>query len=173
MIGIHKVIRAIVYAKTKEEALNKAKEIFEKLCNEKIYDYYTTFDDDNSTISGKARWGNLPAVVSANSKKGKQLINEGMEATYKEFKHYLHKIKEVLLKFTTEQLFEAKLERYFFGCVSGYAGHTIWLYDQHGEGITNFGHLSNILNKWKNFYKKAQNPYRNQKIWVVPADVHY
>jgi len=183
---MHMVIRAIVYAKTEDEALKKARKIFEQLC-ETEFDYFTLFNDDTSTVSGKARWGELPVVAKADSKEGKRLIAEGMEATKREFLDSVAKIKNSLEKYSAEELFEMEgfseedLDKFGIdfrhNCYRAgmYRGYLIWLYDDDGEGIRTPKHLKRVLEKWKSIYedKGKENPYKDLDIWVVPADVHF
>lgn len=177
---MHMVIRAIVYAPTREEGLSKAKSIFENMCGEgRVFDYFTSFDDDSSPVSGPKRWGKLPVIAEADSKEGKKLINQAMKYTFENFFEAMKLIKKNIRKFSDKELFEENVKddmfRYRCYCVGEYRGPNIWLYDNDGEGIRNYGHLRNVLNKWKSVYKneKKPNPYENDKIWVVPADVHY
>jgi hypothetical protein len=180
------VIRAIVYAKDEEEALDKAREIFDKLVEDKYFDYYTTFDED-SPMSSKNRWGSLPVVAEANSPEGKKLIDDGMNFAWSEFKECMKKIRSVLDRFDDEEIFEEevldktkkvelKLDgnkdleldlsmiRYYFYCCSEYDYHSIWLYDNSGLPITKRSRLKKVLEK--------PNQHGN-KIFVVPADVHF
>jgi len=169
------VIRAIVYAKDEEEALDKAKEIFSDLVEQRYFDYFTTFDEDGCGISGRDRWGDLPVVAPADSEVGKKLIEEGMELTWQEFQESLHVIKKCTKEKTAEKLFEDMRFRYACYHIGAYKGADIWLYDDDGEGIQNRDHLNNVLTKWKVIYedKGIENPYRDCNIWVVPADVHF
>lgn len=43
------------------------------------------------------------------------------------------------------------------------------------DGITDEDHPENVLTKWKCLYedKGRENPHKEQKIYVVPADVHH
>ena len=51
---MHQIIKAILYANSEEEALDKAKSIFENLCGDgQAFDYYTLFNED-IPVSGKA-----------------------------------------------------------------------------------------------------------------------
>jgi hypothetical protein len=184
---MHQVIRAIVYADNKEEALDKAKGVFERLCGEDghTFDYFTTFDDNSSEMSGPARWGKLPVVALANSKEGKKLIDDGMKWIRQTYMENLQKAKEMIKNYSDEELFEEKIldsktqvvqrltntnhnlsmARYYFYCVGEWKGSNIWLYDNDGEGIRNSGHLKDVLNKW--------GEHKDKKVYVVPADVHY
>ena len=83
---MHMVIRAIVYGEIKKEAFEQARSVFERLCeNQSPFDYFTTFDENGLGVSGKDRWGKLPVIVLADSKKGKELIQKGFNLTKKSF----------------------------------------------------------------------------------------
>lgn len=179
---MHMVIRAIVYAKTKEEAMKKAHEVFSTLAGEdgQPFDYYTTFDDTEAKVSGRARWGAIPYCVQASSKTGKELIKQGMQATYREFIKNMKIIRKVLAKQSNRQIFESQQwDRYMIKYRLRAAGecrgcHT-WLYDNEGEGIRSSEHLRNVLSKWRCLYEEQgkTNPYKDDKVWVVPCDVHF
>lgn len=179
---MHQIIRTIVYAKTKENALEEAERVFGGLCGEdKVFDYYTLFNDNTSKVSGKARWGELPPVVLAKGKEGKKLINEGFETTKKSFMDNIKSIKKLINNFSDEELFEGKSKektkeeinlymfKFYCHCAGMYKGIEIFLYDSDGEGIRDSRHLKNALNKWVSV---VGNKYKDLKIWVIPADVH-
>jgi len=189
---MHMVIRAIVYAHNEEEALNKARGIFEKLCGDEgqPFDYYTLFDED-SPIAGKNRWGNLPVVARADSPEGKKLIDYAMRVTKKEFMDNMAEIREGLLNLTDEELFNEELGpnaiairaldqsehigfsydpsmiKFSMRQVGAYVGPSVYLYDNDGEGIRTPKHLNNVLNKW------GADEYKDLDVFVVPADVHH
>ena len=166
---MHMVIRAIVHALTDKAALSEAQEVFEELCNSGIFDYYTTFETAESKVSG----GNLPAVVRADSKAGRKLIEEGMNSTKSDFLRRIEVIKNAVNDFSAEELFEMEdddfysfsIKKYGGGLrynaynIGRYRGHPIWLYDSDGEGIHTPGHLKRAL--------------KDKDIWVVLADVHF
>ena len=177
---MHMVIRAIVYANDEEEAMERARDVFDSLCEDHIFDYYTTFDEDEP-MSGRARWGDLPVVAKADSPEGITLIDGGMEATKKEFMNYISRIRRILDEYTDEELYEAKYDSFYndirFNArqLGQRRGTTIWLYDHEGAGITTPDHLKDVLSKWRRIYedKGKENPYdKDKEIWVVPADVH-
>jgi len=182
---MHMVIRAIVYAKNKEDALAKAANVFDGLTeNQDPFDYYEMFNTAGSVVSGRGRWGALPAAVKADSKAGKKLIEEGMKSTWDEFKEAIKAVREGISTGTDEKLFEDKdvktnnmtgMFKYFCGLIGQYSGSAIWLYDHDGEGIRDREHLANTLSKWKCVYedKGQENPCKDLSVWVVPADVHY
>lgn len=199
-IKMHQVIRIIVYAEDKINAREKAETILEHNLvgeNGEPFSYGTFFDDDSSTMSGKARWGNLPSVVLADSKEGKKLINDGMKFTKNEFLENLKKVREFIEKYSDEELFEGEnldsrkliikelsdkkekddisMAKYYFLCIGQYTGSHIYLYDNDGSGIRDNKHLKNVLEKWNSLYDKEgkESPYKNLKIFVIPIDVHY
>ena len=187
---MHMVIRVIVYADEEEEALSEAKSVLDELCGDgKPFDYYTTFDDKDSPMSGPGRWGPMAPASRADSPEGKHLIDEGMSYTKNEFMENISKVREVLGFFSDEELFNKEMGEeasltlklkndedltrdfnvfgYYCHCLYRNPGADVWLYDQDGDAIGDPGHLKNVLNKW-------DDPKRADKaIFVVPADVHY
>lgn len=209
---MHMVIRAIVYALNEKEALDEARVVFDSLCGDRDpFDSYTMFDDDFSTVSGKARWGALPAAVLADSDDGKKLIREGMEAAEQELRDTLDRVRHGLKYLSNDDIWnnadkretappfvrkivpladllppegppetyndnlplEAGILRYLMSHAGEYAGSSIWLYDNHGDGITNPEHLERVLNKWDDLYEEEHSPYKGLNVYVVPADVHH
>jgi hypothetical protein len=193
---MHKVIRIIVFAKTSEEALTKAKELFEKELVPRPFDYGAFFDDNESTMSGKARWGSLPAVARADSNEGKQLIQDGIDATKRDFQDNITCIREVLSLYSDEEiwhqeildknkkmlevieeddkrnkLFNLRMFKHFCFKLGDY--YDGWLYGNDGELINDEEHLKNVLDKWKTLYEaKKKDPYKGLDVWVIPVDIH-
>lgn len=177
---MHQIIYAITYAKSKEEALDCAEEIFTKLCEDQYpFDYYTLFNENDAPASGKARWGEMISVTLANSKEGKKLVNDGMKATRSSFYNNIKEVRSRLEKYTDKELFNEKdndgMFKYYMHCAGSYEGHEIFLYDNDGAGIRNEKTLRNVLNKWDCLYKKEKsgNPHKNLNVYVIPCDVHY
>jgi len=185
---MHQIIRVLVFANDKEEALSNAGEVLDNLCeNNRVFDYYSLFTDEDSTeVSGKGRWGDLPEAVLASSKEGKKLIEDGINYTKKEFIDNLKKIKRMIKKFSMEDLFNERsnkstkndkfdlsMFKHWLYLAGMYQGTAIWLYDQNGDGIKDAGYLKNVLDKWEcNYDKNEKNPDIDKDVWVVPADVH-
>jgi hypothetical protein len=178
---MHQVISAIVYAEDKEEALDNAKGIFDGLVEEGVFDYYRTFDEDGSGISGRDRWGDLPVCAEADSQEGKKLIDDEMKYTKDEFMENIKKIRETLSKFSDEDLFsrdednsDVNLFRYHCYWIGQHKGTSVWLYNDDGDGIRSEEELNRALDKYVDLYKEEgeENPYTDDTVWVVPADVH-
>ena len=185
---MHYVIRALVYAETPEEAIQTAKDnVFEKLVDPEYntgFDYYTTFDHEGSCVSGKGRWGDLPAVVKADSKEGKRYIKEGWKYMCREQKYHMDKIRKWLKKGGTlhdlrsgdYKRTDGDMMRYHFNRIGQYAGDSYLLYDNAGDAIADKRHLKNVMEKWDSIYgdkeKYVRNPYESLSTYVVLADIH-
>ncbi len=195
----HQIIKIICYSKNKEEARAKAEEILNNnlVGEDKSFDYGTFFDEESS-VSGKSRWGNITPVCLADSKKGKQLIKDGMKATKDSFIEHIKIIRKLIDFYSDEELFDEELKdtkrkiilsleenedkelkdisQFKIRCfwLGQYRGSEIFLYDDDGEGIQNTKHLKDALNKWKCIYEDEgkENPNKNNQIWVIPIDVH-
>jgi hypothetical protein len=160
-----------VYAKSGAEALGRAKEIFEGLVEQGEFDYYHTYEDEPDLLP----------PVRADSPEGKRTIEEGMNAYKYWVMTALKEIRQVLAKYSDEQIFNRTLDNkelfmFDYNChlVGAYEGFPVSLYDDDGEGITTPEHLNDALSKWKCLYedKGVPNPHKDDDIWVVEADVH-
>ena len=168
---MHMIIRNVVYANSKKEALSVARENFEKLCKgQDLFDYYDMFDD-----GGSSYWGDrCPEIALLNSPEGRKMIVDGWSATLRDMRQHLREIKKLTEgKKVTEIMRDIRKDwlQYHYHSVGEYYGSSVWLYDNDAEGIKDRGHLNNVLSKWRDsdFYKK----YKDKKVYVVPADVHY
>jgi hypothetical protein len=59
---MHMVIYALVEASTHDDALATGKSVFDRLVGADphagaVFDYYVTFDEEDTSVAGKARWG--------------------------------------------------------------------------------------------------------------------
>lgn len=182
---MHSLIRMIVYADTKEQALEIAKENGLKLCERNYFDSYSCFDNDFAI----SRWGKMIPVVKADSKIGKKLIKEGMKYTKNKLMEHLKFIRELLNKYSDEEIIEQEVTdvrkkilaglsdegmkkeqsellmvTYNFNCFGQYSGGGIFVYDADAEGIRTQAELRKVLECYN----------RSKKIvWVVPMDTHF
>lgn len=164
---MHMVIRAIVYAKSEEEALDNARSTFESLVNDNTFDYYQMFDDEGTPVSGKGRWGEIPAVALASSEEGKKLIEDAIKYTEDEFDYAFKGIKESIDKPRAELMADFGSFRSWCYIIGQYNGSSVWLYDNDGCGIRCVETLGRVLNKWDS------DEYKDLNVYVVPADVHH
>jgi hypothetical protein len=164
---MHMIIRNIVYADSKSEALSVARQNFENLCeSENTFDYFDTFE------GGSSYWGDkYPEVALSESRKGRKMIVGGWKATLKDMRRNLKSIIKLTQgKKVTEIMRDIRQNwlQYHFKSVGDYQGESVWLYDHDGEGIKDRKHLDKTLNKWDD-----NKDYKGMKVYVVPADVHY
>ena len=168
---IHQLIRLIVYAEDKQTAIAHARSNLQRLTSSgEPYDYFVTFEEDEPTngVAGKDRFGDLPAAVEADSEKGQKLVEEGWESQKKAYEKALEKIKNFfestdntmdIVETTQDGLIRHQMMK-----LGRYRGYPVFFYDHSGSGLTTRDDLDSAL--------EAPNT-ENQKIWVVPADIHF
>jgi hypothetical protein len=160
------VIYALVEASTHNDALATGKTVFDRLVgadphSSAVFDYYVCFDEENTTVAGKARWGDLPAAAPVDSDDGQDLLDQGWEATKEEFERNLERVKEAIDELSDEEIMrDENLSRHAFHQVGAYDGPSVFLYDQHATGIWHRGQLDRLLEE-------------SEDLWIVPADVHF
>ena len=163
------VIYALVEASTENEALAAGKTVFNRLVGAEphscaVFDYFVTFDEEDTTVAGKARWGDLPTAAPINSEEGGELLDRAWDATKEEFQRNLDRVKEALDELSDEAIMrDEDLARHAFHQVGAYEGPSIPMYDQHAQGIRHRDQLERVLEEDED----------SQTLWIVPADVHF
>ncbi|WP_136591337.1 hypothetical protein [Salinigranum halophilum] len=163
---MHMVIYALVEASTHDDALATGKSVFDRLVGADphavaVFDYYVTFDEEDTSVAGKARWGELPTAVPVDSDDGQDLLERGWEATKEEFERNLNRVKEAIEEFSDEEIMrDEDLARHAFHQVGAYDGPSVFLYTQHASGIRHREQLDRILEE-------------SEDLWIVPSDVHF
>ncbi|GAB7010953.1 hypothetical protein JCM31271_28960 [Halorubrum trueperi] len=163
---MHMVIYTLVEASTHDDALATGKSVFARLVGADpdagaVFDYYVTFDEEDTSVAGKARWGELPTAAPVDSDDGRDLLDRGWEATKEEFERNLERVKEAIDELSDEEIMrDEDLARHAFHQVGAYDGPTIFLYTEHGTGIRHRGQLDRLLEE-------------SEELWIVPADVHF
>ena len=151
MFKMHMVIYALVEASTENEALAAGKAVFNRLVgadlhSPAVFDYFVTFDQEDVTMAGKARWGDLPTAAPVNSGEGGELLERGWNATTEDFQRNLDRVKEALDELSDEAIMrDEDFARYAFHQVGAYEGPSIPMYNQHAQGIRHPGQLDLIL----------------------------
>jgi len=171
---MHAIIGVIVYARTKEEAFDKAEDIVKGLAEcEQPFDSYSSFREE----CARNRWGDLPPVARVMSEGGIRIIDRLWGRTIEIFQKHLSAMKREgdRLGWNWKKLREDRVFRYNCYMVGQYRGRAIRLYDNDGEGIRTLDHLRDALEKGKCLYEKRgkTNPYADLDVWIVPFDVHY
>lgn len=173
---MHQLIYGLVYESTHADGLERAKhDVFQPLVEERVFDYFVTFEEDGHGVAGRDRWGELPAVVQADSRHGQQLINRGWNATVQEYRRGFTRVEDFLAEYEPREFWtDADLYTRYqldFHRIGEFHGPGTFLYDQDGEGIRHEAHLEHVQNYWQEHHSEAF--YENQDLYVVPADVHY
>ena len=163
---MHQIIYALVEASTRDEALAVGRSVFDRLVGTSpeygaVFDYYVTFDDDSTSVAGKARWGELPIAEPIDSDSGQELLERGWEATKQEFERNLERVREGIQDFDTEAIMrDQELIRHACYNLGAYRGPSVFLYDEFADGVRHREHLDRVLET-------------GGQMWIVPADVHY
>ena len=163
---MHIVIYALVEASTHNDALATGKTVFDRLIGadphaSAVFDYYVTFDENDTTVASKARWGDLPTAAPIDSDDGQDLVGRGWEATKEEFERNLERVKEALDELSDGEIMrDEDLARHAFHQVGACDGPTIFLYNEYANGIRHREQLDRILEE-------------SEELWIVPADVHF
>lgn len=150
---MHMTIRLIVPGEDREDAVDTARMALDRLTEREIFDYYTVISINKDR---------KPYAVKADSKTGKKLIKDGMDATERDFMFTLQAIKKVITEKSDQALREDRGFRYHCSLVGQYAGSSVWVYDKNDEGVRTLTDLHNLLNGDD-----------RAPMWVVLADVHY
>lgn len=167
---MHMLINSIVYSKNEKDAILRAKDVFNSLIKEDIFDYFCLFNDNWASN----RWGKLPLIANIKSNEGKKLVGNGFKNTLDYFKENITYIRNALNQHSDIELmndsgFKRKAEY-----LAQNRGYSVYLYDDNGFPIITANHLKNVLTKWKCLYEdeNKHSPYKYYEIYVVPADVH-
>jgi hypothetical protein len=163
---MHMLVYALVEASSQEDALSNATTVFDRLVGARaqsraVFDYYTTFDDTESSVSGPARFGDLPVAARVDSEIGQALLERGWAATKQEFERHLERVRAGLDQYSVEEIMrDEDLVRHACHQLGAYEGSMIFLYDEHATGIRHRDQLDRVLDD-------------TEDCWIVPADVHY
>ena len=163
---MHMIVYTLVDAPSRDSALSAGRITFDRLVGADpnvaaVFDYYVTFDEEDTTVAGPARWGDLPVVARVDSDDGERLLDRAWDATEAEFERNLNRVKEALENHTDEAIMRNEdLTRHAFHQVGAYDGPSIPLYDEYARGIRHRDRLDRILDDYDD-------------CWIVPADVHY
>ncbi|ELZ32021.1 hypothetical protein C474_07642 [Halogeometricum pallidum JCM 14848] len=167
---MHMVIYALVEVSTRDDAVATGKAVFDRLVGadphaDAVFDYYVTFDQEDTTVARKARWGDLPVAAHVDSEGGQKLLERGWDATKNEFQRSLNRVREALDELSDEEIMrDEDLARHAFDQVGASDGPSIFLYDEHGCGIRHREQLDRIVD---------ESDDESDDLWIVPADVHF
>jgi len=166
---MHKLIAAIVPASDERDALIHADGIFSELCGDgKPYDYHSTFDEGWA----RDRWGELFPAKPVGDPVADQLVSELMESRKKEFMRGIEALRARMEAKNDEEVYMALCDYgewpsvdYALQLMSG--GHNCcYIYGLSGAVLNPVG-LKSLIEEYEDQTESGE------KLWVVPADVHY
>lgn len=185
---MHMLIRILVTAEDKDSALEKGKEVGDRLTEGpnhlSDFDYYKSLDHEPGElgIAGADRWGHdIPAVAKVDSKEGQELVEEGWDSTQKWFQKGIEKARLVMEHLSDDEIREEEFDklpeevqqevgspyeiRYCFRQVAGLNPCYNYLFNRHGEPIRNKTELENL--------RSSVDEDDAVDLWVIPLDVHH
>ena len=162
---MHMVIHALVDASNRNDALDRATTVFDRLVGLRVddtpvFDYYVTFDEEGTTAAGKVRWGELPTAVPVDSADGQHLLERGWRATEQEFHLNYERVREAFNELSEEEFMHEEMVRHACANLGAYDGPPVYIYDESAAGIRTRSRLDDLLDE-------------SDELWIVPADVHY
>lgn len=162
---MHYLVKLLVEGKTATEALENAESQANDLVELQEFDWYDMDD---------GRWGKSKAY-SAESKKGKQLIKEGMEASRQEFDNAMKAIRYMMDNFTDDQIYEEDFPKWDDikdKLPEGIYSLSKWQFSRiggHSNASCVYSEGSRVESQRS---LDAQFKYAKEKLWVVPVDFH-
>jgi len=157
---MHYLVRLIIEAEDVEEVISQASSVMDNLVDWNEIDWYTYPDQESG-------WDDCWKPMKLESESGQAWVREAMDAQYDDFSRCMLSIRQMVLDYSDQEIFEEDfgekssnyLSRYIFSKASGYHANSCQLYDTNGSSITNRGDLSYYL-------KDPEN------LWVVQVDCH-
>jgi hypothetical protein len=162
------LIRVLVPAVDSSEAVSTARYALDCLIGigdsaSTAFDYYKTLDESTARYRDHPRYGGLDPALSLQSEKGKQLLEDAVEAQEVWFREALEKLRAKLEALDSDSVMDdVDLARFDCYRLGQFAGPYVWIYDQHGAGLRSRSAVEQHLEH-----------NDEDEFWVVPADVHY
>lgn len=162
---MHYCTQHIVYARTPEDAKDKAIANAENICE--VGGYYDWADTD------EGRWEECLKPVLATSVQGKKQIEETFEGQMTEKRRYMSEVIAAVARGDIEsRLFGENADsmvRYYFQALG--SDDNVRLFDDDGSGIADEAHLKNALEKWPDL-KETHEGLKDVDVYVVAVDMH-
>lgn len=163
---MHEIIYAIVEAESSERAFEMAEEIFDGLVGvghrNPLFDYYTTFDEEDTTVSGEARFGERPTVASLASDEGSEMFERAKQNQWERFKDRIQTIEDAIQEKSYAELYDDRTLRHDLRSAGGGRNVNTVLYGKHGCPLQSDHRIEREI--------EDSDP---EELWIVPADVHF
>jgi hypothetical protein len=127
------------------------------------FDYYKTLDESTTRYRDHPRYGDIDPALSLQSETGRQFLEDAVEAQEAWLHKTLDKLRVKLESLDLESVIDdVNLTRFDWYRLGEFAGPSVWIYDRHGAGLRSRSAVERHLEH-----------NGEDKLWVVPADVHY
>jgi len=140
--------------------MEDAEAVFEKVKNRSnSYDYFR-----------------IDKAYPYNSEKGKSALQRIFGNQTLEFNEHLAVVRKALAKTpaeTDDEVMEDHMLRFHFWCVGMDDGWVIRVFDADGAGVSDRGHLKNVVEDWPSLVESGQHRKSQYPLWVVTADGHH
>jgi len=163
---MHMVIYALVEESTHDDALATGKTVFDRLVGADphagaVFDYHVTFDEEDTSVAGTARWGELPTAALSTLMTVRSSWSVGGRRRKEEFERNLDRVKEAIGELSDEEIMRDGTSR---GTPSTRSVRTT---ARRSSCTPNTEPAFATVDSW------TDSSRREVKIWIVPADVHF
>lgn len=188
---MHHNIGAIVYGHNKEAAADKARQVFDGLCDGRHapYDYWRPLEPTFI----------LPLASDA----GRRELLHRYRWTYREWRNAMQVARAAVNLYTDADLWRARIPesvktlfalrapegnrdlpraltwlnspmmlRHYIGQVGAHKSSYIYLYDDDGEGCRRPDHVRNAVNQWPDLDAKQRERFAGLRVFIALADAH-
>lgn len=177
---MHMVIATVVPGVQQDDALANGKATLDRIVQDTGFDYYTTFDDHSSDVSGPARWsgwmeeefGEVITAAPLTSDTGRHLFDNRWQATEDEWMQKFEEVKQAIEDHSAEEILnedDDAMARHTMYRLGAYGGPSVFLYDEHGAAVRTPDHRDRIFSE----AEERANSDDPEQYWIVPADVHF
>ncbi len=164
--GMHQIIYAIVEAESSDRAFEMAEEIFDGLVGvdhrNPSFDYYTTFDEEDTTVSGEARFGERPTIASLASDEGSEMFERAKQNQWERFKDRIQTIEDAIQEKSYAGLYDDRMLRRDLRSAGGGQNVNTILFGRHGSPLQSDQRIQREI--------EDSDP---EELWIIPADVHF
>lgn len=161
---MHQIIYVLVRSKDNSQsaALYQAKSALDTIVHERSngFDYYTTFDNKDSTVSGKARYGEKPTVTSLDSEEGSEMFEEAKQNQWQHFQDAMDTLRKHVNEDSDYQIYGDSMSLFWINEIG--EKRYVKLFTELGDKLSNDSKI--------NTYLEGCN---DEDVYIIPADVHY
>lgn len=156
---MHNDIAILVRAPDRKSAKEDALKLFEKVkARSSSYDGFSPDD-----------------VLPYDTEEGKSLLQTIFGRQTLEFNDYLAEVRVALTESpkSDDELMEDHQFRFACWSVGNHDGWTVRVFDNEACGVSDQGHLKNVIEDWPSLVEAGQHKKSPYPLWVVAGDAHH